>query len=147
MAASDEFKKEMLKCLNGQDEFSEFASTLKKAIVHELPALSERADDTEKKLRNIHTEVDKFRETHNLIAKMSEEFHELGKSMLEMITNQKRDTIDAGKLADRLMKVEDGKVESDKKLTRIGTRQNMYMSIAAALCMAVLSILIKLYTK
>lgn len=102
MPASDDFKKEMLKCLNGQDEFSEFASSLKTAIVHDLPALGKRADKSEETLREIEKQVSNFGETNTLLKKVSEGIGEVNISIAEMAKDSKHSLKDFERLEGNL---------------------------------------------
>ena len=102
MAASDDFKAQMKKCLKGQEEFLEFAPMLKTAVIHEIPKLKDRADDADKTLQLIQFEVAKFGETNDLLKQMSKDFRVTDSSVMRMLTNQERDTKDFERLESAL---------------------------------------------
>ena len=158
MAASDDFKAEMKKCLNGQQEFSEFAGMLRKAVVHEMPALKAQADNTDIALQVMKIEVSKFEETNKLIVELVGEVSGLTSSILVMLTENKNDRKNFERLENdlsniaeglrvRIKEVEDDQEEADKLMIAIKTKQNVYITIAGALSLAVLGILAKVYIK
>ena len=165
MAASDDFKAEMKKCLNGQQEFSEFAGMLRKAVVHEMPALKAQADNaktqadnTDIALQVMRMEVSKFEETNKLIVELVGKVSELTSSILVVLTENKNDRENFKRLENdlsniaeglrvRIKEVEDDQDDTGKLLIAIKTKQNVYITIAGALSLAVLGILAKVYIK